>query len=33
MGPRAAKVLRTLPIPLVITPALEKKDESEEAGE
>ncbi|WP_087117252.1 universal stress protein [Corynebacterium urinipleomorphum] len=33
MGPRAAKVLRTLPIPLVITPALEKKRESEEAGE
>ena len=33
MGPRAAKVLRTLPIPLVITPALEKKDESGEVGE
>ena len=33
MGPRAAKVLRTLPIPLVITPALEKKDESDKAGD
>ncbi len=33
MGPRAAKVLRTLPIPLVITPALEKKRESGEVDE
>jgi len=30
MGPRAAKVLRSLPIPLLVTPSQSPKDDDEE---